>query len=77
MMGFNKQTIGAHWGLIMDKTLLEILACPLCKGQLIFNSKNDVLICKIDRLAFPIRDGIPVMLESESRTMSFEEIEKL
>ena len=59
----------------MDKKLLEILVCPLCKGQLLFQKKE--LICRFDRLAYPIRDGIPVMLESEAREISLEEKEKL
>ncbi|NOY17318.1 MAG: Trm112 family protein [Gammaproteobacteria bacterium] len=51
----------------MDKKLLEILVCPLCKGPLKYDRKAKELICKPDRLAFPIRDGIPVMLEGEAR----------
>lgn len=59
----------------MDNKLLEILVCPLCKGKLILE-KNE-LICCFDRLAYPIRDGIPVMLENEAREISLEEKEKL
>lgn len=59
----------------MDKRLLSILVCPLCKGQLIL--KNNELICAFDRLAYPIRDGIPVMLEQEGRQISLEEKEAL
>lgn len=59
----------------MDKKLLEILVCPLCKGKLI--NKKDELICRFDRLAFPVRDDIPVMLEDEARVISLEEKEKL
>lgn len=59
----------------MDKRLLDILVCPLCKGQLIVHKKE--LICRFDRLAYPIRDGIPVMLEQEARVLSLEEKEKL
>lgn len=55
----------------MDKRLLEILVCPLCKGQLLL--KNSELICLFDRLAYPIRDGIPVMLEQEGRPISLDE----
>lgn len=51
----------------MDKKLLEILVCPLCKGPLEYDRKAEELICKPDRLAFPIRDDIPVMLEEEAR----------
>lgn len=61
----------------MDKKLLEILACPLCKSSLIYDKDKQELICKADRLAFPIRDGIPVMLEDEARELSFEESEAL
>lgn len=59
----------------MDKRLLEILACPLCKGKLIH--KKEELICRFDRLAFPIREDIPVMLEHEARVISLEEKDKL
>ncbi len=57
----------------MDSKLLEILVCPVCKGPLNYSKKEGELICKPDRLAFPIRDGIPVMLESEARQLSPEE----
>ena len=57
----------------MDHRLLEIVACPVCKGKLVFDANNQELICKLDRLAFPIKDGIPVLLESEARTMSMDE----
>jgi uncharacterized protein YbaR (Trm112 family) len=51
----------------MDKKLLDILVCPLCKGPLVFDAKAKELICKFDRLAFPIVDDIPVMLIDEAR----------
>ena len=54
----------------MDKKLLEILVCPLCKSELIYKKDEQELICKADRLAFPIRDGIPVMLEQEARVLA-------
>ena len=50
----------------MDRRLLEILVCPLCKGELIHQKERRELICRADRLAFPIRDDIPVMLVEES-----------
>ena len=50
----------------MDSRLLEILACPLCKGPVVPDRDARVLVCRADRLAFPIRDGIPVMLEEEA-----------
>ncbi|AOU13790.1 tetraacyldisaccharide 4'-kinase [Legionella pneumophila] len=59
----------------VDKKLLEILVCPLCKGKLLF--KKQELICKFDRLAFPVRDDIPVMLEQEARLIPLEEKDKL
>ncbi|HHL45669.1 MAG TPA: Trm112 family protein [Gammaproteobacteria bacterium] len=57
----------------MDSKLLDILACPICKGPLIYQKKSGELICKVDRLAFPIRDDIPVMLEAEARQLEAEE----
>ena len=57
----------------MDKKLLAILACPLCKGELKFNKEQQELVCKVDGLAFPIRDDIPVMLETEARTLTSDE----
>ncbi|MEO6697564.1 MAG: Trm112 family protein [Gammaproteobacteria bacterium] len=53
----------------MDKKLLEILVCPLCKGPLVYKKDAAELICKADRLAYPIRDDIPVMLEQEARQL--------
>ncbi len=61
----------------MDKKLLEILVCPLCKGKLIYDAEAEELICRADRLAFPIRDDIPVMLEEEARKLSLEEYDRL
>lgn len=57
----------------MDRKLLDILACPICKGPLVFNKDAGELICKADRLAYPIRDDIPVMLEEEARQLGVEE----
>lgn len=59
----------------MDQKLLELLACPLCKGKLIHHVKQHELICRIDRLAYPIREGIPVMLVDQARRMTSEEVE--
>ena len=53
----------------MDKKLLDILACPVCKGPLVYDQQQQELICKVDRLAYPIRDDIPVMLEEEARQL--------
>jgi uncharacterized protein YbaR (Trm112 family) len=54
----------------MDSKLLELLVCPLCKGPLVYRKDAQELVCRADRLAFPIRDGIPVMLEEEARTLA-------
>ena len=53
----------------MDSRLLELLVCPLCKGPLDYQRTPAELVCNADRLAFPIRDGIAVMLESEARPL--------
>jgi len=57
----------------MDSKLLEILVCPVCKGPLAYDKTAQELICKADRLAYPIRDDIPVMLESEARRLEPDE----
>lgn len=54
----------------MDTRLLDILVCPLCKGSLHHDRQRNELICKADRLAYPIRDDIPVMLESAARDLN-------
>ena len=58
----------------MDKKLLEILACPICKGKLIYAQDTQELICRFDKLAYPIRDEIPVMLADEARHLSEGEV---
>jgi uncharacterized protein YbaR (Trm112 family) len=60
----------------VDKKLLEILVCPICKGQLRFDKGKAELVCQVDRLAYPIRDDIPVMLEDEARRLNEEEVSK-
>ena len=57
----------------MDKKLLDILACPVCKGPLVYRKDKQELVCKADRLAYPIRDDIPVMLEDEARQLDPDE----
>ena len=57
----------------MDPKLLEILVCPICKGPLLWHKEALELVCKGDRLAFPVRDDIPVMLEEEARTLAPQE----
>ncbi len=61
----------------MDKRLLDILVCPVTKGPLIYDKAKQELISKSARLAYPIRDGIPVMLEDEARPLDSDEVEKL
>ena len=53
----------------MDTKLLDILACPVCKGPLQYAKSQQLLICRADRLAYPIRDGIPVMLEDDAKRL--------
>jgi len=57
----------------MDSKLLQILVCPVTKGPLIYNKANNELISKAARLAYPVRDGIPVMLEDEARKLEEKE----
>ena len=61
---------------MLDKKLLEILVCPICKKDLIYDKDRKELICLSDLLAFPVKDGIPVMLEDEAREISISEREK-
>ncbi len=57
----------------MDHKLLEILACPICKGQLVYDEPKQELICHFDKLAYPVRDQIAVMLPDEARNISLHE----
>ncbi|WP_166255318.1 Trm112 family protein [Marinobacter salicampi] len=57
----------------MDKKLVALLACPVCKGDLILNQDQKELVCRADAMAFPIREGIPVMLAVEARTLTTDE----
>lgn len=61
----------------MYSKLLNIVVCPLCKGKLIYKQEQQELLCRFDRLAYPIRDGIPVMLEEEGRSLNEEELENV
>ncbi|RCU52588.1 Trm112 family protein [Corallincola holothuriorum] len=60
--------------MLKDKKLLEIIACPCCKGKLLFTPNKDALLCRFDKLVFAIDDGIPVLLESEARTATEAEM---
>jgi len=57
----------------MDTKLLDILVCPVCKSKLVYHKQEQELICRADRLAFPIRDDIPVMLEEQARSLAADE----
>lgn len=58
----------------MESKLLNLLVCPLCKGPLALNAQRTELICRTDLLAYPVRDGIPVMLSGQARLMDDSEI---
>jgi uncharacterized protein YbaR (Trm112 family) len=58
---------------VVDGRLLDILACPVCKGPLVIRRETQALVCRLDRLAFPVRDGVPVMLESEARPLAHDD----
>ncbi|WP_269617971.1 Trm112 family protein [Zhongshania sp. BJYM1] len=58
---------------MIDKKLLEILVCPVSKAPLDYDQKRNELVCRASGLAYPIRDGIPVMLESEARALTTDE----
>jgi uncharacterized protein YbaR (Trm112 family) len=59
----------------VDPKLLEILVCPITKGPLVYDKEKQELISKSARLAYPVRDGIPVMLEDEARRLEPSEYE--
>lgn len=60
----------------MDKKLLDLLACPICKGPVQYQPEPEELICRGDRLAYPVRDGIPIMLVEEGREVTMAELDK-
>jgi uncharacterized protein YbaR (Trm112 family) len=62
---------------MLDKKLLSILVCPVCKGELRYEREAQELICLADGLAYPIRDDVPVMLSKEARELSLEERDSL
>ncbi|WP_090141797.1 Trm112 family protein [Limnohabitans sp. DM1] len=61
----------------MDTKLLELLVCPVTKGPLNYDRERQELLSRSARLAYPVRNGIPILLENEARTLSDEEIDKL
>ena len=58
----------------MDNKLLEILACPICKGKLTYDGKAQELICRFDKMAYPIREDIPIMLPEEARQLTDKDL---
>jgi len=62
--------------MVFDKKLLDVLACPACKGKLVTHTfeGSEVLVCRFDRLAFPIEEGIPVLLESDAKQLVADEL---
>lgn len=61
-------------GRKVDPKLLELLACPLTKGPLAWDPERGELISRVAKIAYPVRDGIPIMLPSEARTLSVEDV---
>ncbi|KMT63840.1 Trm112 family protein [Catenovulum maritimum] len=62
--------------MLFDKKLLDIVACPICKGKLELKNDLNELWCRGDRLAYSVKEGIPVLLDSEARTLTMDELEK-
>lgn len=60
--------------MALDIKLLDIIACPVCKGKLHYNKAAHELICRFDKLAYPLEEGIPVLLENRARPMALEEL---
>jgi len=58
---------------MLDKKLLSILVCPVTKAPVVYDAEKNELVCKASGLAYPVRDGIPVMLESEARVLTTDE----
>lgn len=63
--------------MAFDKKLLDIVACPVCKGKLQYHAENSALICRFDRLSYPVKDGIPVLIEEKATSLSAEELEAI
>lgn len=60
---------------MFDKKLLEVLACPVCKGKLVLTDDNSQLVCRFDRLAYDIKEGIPVLIESKAHSLTLDEVD--
>lgn len=63
--------------MAFDNKLLDILACPVCKGALSYQAAANELVCRFDKLAYPIREDIPVLLENEARQVSSDELDAM
>ncbi|MCC2615344.1 Trm112 family protein [Aestuariibacter halophilus] len=61
--------------MAFDNKLLDVIACPACKGELQYLKQHNELLCRFDRLVYPIRDNIPVLLQNEATELSSEEME--
>ena len=61
--------------MAFDKKLLDVLSCPVCKGKLVLGENKSQLICRLDRLAYDIKDGIPVLIESKANALSVEDVD--
>jgi uncharacterized protein YbaR (Trm112 family) len=61
---------------MLDKKLFELLVCPVCKNKILYHKPREELICRIDRLAFPIKEGIPVMLQEQARYLPLDEMDE-
>ncbi|GAB5498222.1 MAG: Trm112 family protein [Pseudohongiellaceae bacterium] len=62
---------------MLDKKLLSILVCPICKGDLLYQREDQELVCLVDGLAYPIKDDVPVMLPKEARELGLDERDQL
>lgn len=60
--------------MAFDKSLLEVIACPVCKGKLIYQEIPERLVCRFDHRAYPIKEGIPVLLEDEGQSINLDEL---
>ncbi|MDO2948483.1 Trm112 family protein [Aeromonas simiae] len=60
--------------MALDPKLLDIVACPVCKGKLNYDKSKQELVCRFDRLAYPLEEGIPVLLENRARHLPLEEL---
>ncbi|GEA06810.1 UPF0434 protein [Alteromonas sp. KUL42] len=61
--------------MAFDKKLLDVLACPVCKGKLVLTNDNSQLVCRFDRLAYDIKEGIPVLIESKATALSLDDVD--